>query len=174
MEVNLKSGRDEALTQQCVAALCALGAEELAEKVGVDWNPRMRSTAGRAFYRDSRIELNAKLEVIAPDEVQRTLLHELAHLLAHHRGGRTRIQSHGIEWKQACVDLGISGEKATHSLPLPKRKQRKKWRYTCPVCKDGFDRVRRMKKIAACYACCKTHNRGRYSKKFNFVESQLD
>lgn len=167
-------GVDRALTEQCAGLLEGLGMEDLAGRVVVVWNRRMRTTAGRAFWPEGKIELNPKLEELAPDEVEVTMLHELAHLLAYARAGRRRIAAHGREWRQACADLGIPGERATHSLPLPGRKMKRRWRYTCPVCGEGFDRVRRMKRYAGCYACCKKHNGGYYHKKFRLVESALE
>ena len=139
---------------------------EYARTVRIIWNSRMRSTAGRAFLYEAKVELNPKLLEISLDmeeslgQVRQTLLHELAHLLAHHRYGRG-ISAHGAEWKQACVDLGIPGETATHQLNLPTRTQQKKWSYTCPVCLEIIYRVRKMKSQSACYTCCKKHNRGR-------------
>ena len=63
-------------------------------------------------------------------EVERTLRHEAAHLLAHWRAGRRRIQTHGPEWRQACADLGIPGETVTHTLPLaPRRRQAARLRH---------------------------------------------
>ena len=164
---------DAELRTQCVEILHVLGLEQLADRVQVIWNKRMRTTAGRAFWPDAIIELNPKLEEIAPEEVQRTLLHELAHLVAYARAGRHRISAHGVEWQQACADVGIPGERATHSLPLPGRKMQKKWRYSCPACGEGFDRVRKIKRYAGCYSCCKQHNGGYYDKKFRLVETFL-
>ncbi|NWK56367.1 SprT-like domain-containing protein [Verrucomicrobiaceae bacterium N1E253] len=170
----LKSGFDRGLTAQCAESLLCLGLDGVAAVVEVQWNSRMRTTAGRAFWPDARIELNPKLEQLAPDEVQRTLLHELAHLVAYARAGRKRISAHGVEWQLACAQLGIPGERATHSLPLPGRTMARKWRYECPACGEGFDRVRRLKRWAGCYACCKQHNGGYYHRKFRLLESQLD
>ena len=165
---------DDRRSSECAELLRKLGLDALAEKLTVIWNPRMRTTAGRAFWPDGKIELNPKLQEIAPDEVRGTLLHELAHLVAYARAGRRRISAHGPEWRLACADLGIPGERATHSLPLPGRTMRKKWRYTCPGCGEGFDRVRKMKRSAGCYACCKEHNGGYYHRKFRLIENQLD
>ena len=72
------------------------------------WNARMRTTAGVAVASRWEIWLNPALRGISPHEVERTLLHELAHLLAQHRVGRRRIAPHGQEWRQACQDLGIT------------------------------------------------------------------
>lgn len=148
--------------------------ERFAASIQVEWNKRMRSTAGRAFWPESRVELNPKLIEISLEKVRRTLLHELAHLLAYHRCGRRRIAPHGAEWQVACADLGIPDERATHRLPLPSRQQQKRWRYVCPHCGEGIERVRQMKRIAACSTCCQKWNQGRYSKKFELVAEAID
>jgi predicted SprT family Zn-dependent metalloprotease len=165
---------DEEMTSECVRLLTELRMETMAVIVHVVWNHRMRTTAGRAFWPEGRIEMNPKLEQVAPEEVRQTMLHELAHLIAYERAGRRRISAHGKEWRQACVDLGIPGERATHTLPLPSRRMKRKWRYTCPACGEGFDRVRKMKRFAGCYPCCLKHNGGYYHKDFRLVETSLD
>jgi predicted SprT family Zn-dependent metalloprotease len=169
-----KSGRDRDLTMECVELVRSLCPGKLEDHLSVCWNQRMRSTAGRAFWPEGRIELNPRLLDFAPDEVRSTMLHELAHLLAYARAGRRRIKAHGAEWRQACRELGIPHESVTHSLPLPSREMAKKWRYTCPVCQESIERVRKMKRYAGCYRCCKEHNGGYYHRKFRLVESRME
>ena len=151
-----------------------LGLEGLAERVQVRWNPRMRSTAGRAFCNTFEIALNPLLVQISEAELHRTFLHELAHLVAHVRNYPRRIQAHGPEWRKACCDLGIPNEKATHELPLPSRVQARNWHYTCPNRGAVITRARRMKrKWVACYSCCQAYNGGNYAKEFELVESYV-
>lgn len=168
-----RSGVDSDLTMQCAELARRLCPGKLEDRLSVVWNQRMRSTAGRAFWPEGRIELNPRLLDLAPDEVRNTMLHELAHLLAYARAGRRRIKAHGVEWRQACQELGIPNERVTHSLPLPTREMARKWRYTCPVCQESIERVRKMKRYAGCYACCKEHNGGYYHRKFRLVESRI-
>ena len=85
--------------------LKSVGCQKL--QVRVFWNPGLRTTAGLAVWSDRMVVLNPKLLEVSSAEVQRTLRHELAHLLAKHRVGRHRIEAHGEEWHQACADLGI-------------------------------------------------------------------
>ncbi len=165
---------DEEARQRCVGLLLDLGLDSLASKTTVVWNSRMRSTAGRAFWPEAKIELNPKLRDLPDDQVGATLLHELAHLIAYARNPRRKIFAHGVEWQQACFDIGIGGERATHSLPLPSRRMKKKWRYSCPECGESFDRVRKMKRSAGCYSCCKKLNGGYYHKKFRLVVSAIE
>ncbi len=152
------------------ALLHQLGCDALAERVLVRWNSRMRSTAGMALSAKSLITLNPRLLDFRPAELDRTLLHELAHLLAHHRAGRRRITAHGPEWQQACADLGIAGEKRCHDLPLPRRTIKRAHLYRCPSCGVEVRRVRPLKRKSACLACCKRHARGRYDERFRFVK----
>ena len=106
--------------------LRSLGAGNFAHKLRVEWNPRLKTCAGRANYRQKLITLNPRL-VHHPAEVDRTFRHELAHLLAQFRTGRRRIFPHGVEWRQACRDLGIGDEKCCHSLPLAGNTRRRRF-----------------------------------------------
>ena len=56
---------DEEMTQECVGLLTELRLDKLVKSVRVIWNHRMRTTAGRAFWPEARIEMNPKLEQIA-------------------------------------------------------------------------------------------------------------
>lgn len=161
------------ILEQALKRLRVVGGNELASKVTVVWNSRMRSTAGRAHWPEAKVELNPKLISISLAEVRRTLLHELAHLLAYHRNRRRSIQPHGREWQQACADLGIPGESATHSLELPSVRQQKKWRYICPNCLEQIERVRKMTSFVACYQCCKTYNGGRYHARYRLRAERI-
>jgi SprT protein len=110
-ETALQDGRDETLEAQAREWLHALEMPGGAKLLTVSWNARLRSTAGYARYPKWAVELNPLLRDFE-GQVERTLKHELAHLIAYHRSGRRRIEPHGREWRQACVDLGIAGEKA--------------------------------------------------------------
>lgn len=150
------------------ARLIKVGAPELAARIHVRWNPRMRSTAGMASPARALVTLNPRLCEFGAAELERTLLHELAHLLAHARAGRRRIAPHGPEWKRACTDLGLVDEKRCHNLPLPQRTLARPHLYECPRCKVQVDRVRPFRGKAACLDCCRTHNRGQYDDRFRF------
>lgn len=139
-------------------------------RVSVFWNHALRTTAGLANWRLLRITLNPRLAGVSADEVRRTLVHELAHLLAQHRAGRRKISAHGPEWKRACADLGIPGEPRCHSLPFERRQLKKQFFYECPVCATVMARVRRQRRKVACLRCCRQFNAGAYSEKFRFRE----
>ncbi|MEP6810763.1 MAG: SprT-like domain-containing protein, partial [Chthoniobacterales bacterium] len=122
--------------------------------------------AGRADSRRNLISLNPLLRAHGAAEIDRTLRHELAHILAHFRSGRRRINPHGHEWRRACSDLGIADEQRCHTLPFPVRKQRRPFLYRCPACHREFPRVRRIRRALACLPCCRQHNGGRYGEAF--------
>ena len=168
-------GRDHALESQARELLRALGADKLAREIRVEWNPRMKSAAGRADFREKLISLNPLLQnhdlisvkgQSGSDEVERTLRHELAHLLAQWRVGRRRIAPHGPEWRQACCDLGIADEARCHNLPFASTSFPPRFVYRCPNCKEKFPRVRRIRRAIACLACCRKHNGGDFDPRF--------
>src|SRR5947207_10947259 len=84
------SGRDYALEERSRTLLRQLGAAKLARDVRVEWNARMKSAAGRADFREKLISLNPLLrdhDLVSVSrqsgsDIDRTLRHELAHLLA--------------------------------------------------------------------------------------------
>ncbi|MEI6534612.1 MAG: SprT family zinc-dependent metalloprotease [Verrucomicrobiaceae bacterium] len=160
--------RDHALEKQACHRLIELGLTDGAKNLRVEWNSRMRSTAGYARWPQWRVDLNPRLTEF-DGEVERTLLHELAHLIAYARANRRRIQPHGAEWRRACADLGIPDESARHTLPLPRSKQTRKFSYSCPSCGHSVERVRKFKRHSACLTCCKKHNQGRFDARFQFV-----
>ncbi len=164
---------DRSLTAWCAESAKSLGLGELSRKIKVYWNPRMRTTAGRAWWPDRKIELNPKLKEHSPDEIWRTLKHELAHLVAYERNGRRRIDPHGVEWQVACEDLGIPGERPYHNLPFKRRKMKRKHAYTCSNCATTIKRVKPIKRPVACYDCCRKFNNGAYHDRFRLVQQKL-
>jgi predicted SprT family Zn-dependent metalloprotease len=211
------TGRDHALESKARQLLRRLGADKLAREVRVEWNPRMKSAAGRADFREKLISLNPlllelgagvarsdcsigeldclkqssltnaggstplgseKLDGFKPSslarecvtvvgEIERTLRHELAHLLAQFRIGRRRIAPHGPEWRKACRDLGIADEARCHNLPFAAKVYAPRFVYRCPNCKQEFPRVRKIRRSIACLACCRKHNGGDFDPRFN-------
>ncbi|XHR29930.1 MAG: SprT-like domain-containing protein [Chthoniobacteraceae bacterium] len=146
----------------------SIGWRGLAKMIHVQWNPRLRTTAGLANYTHWTVSLNPRIAQFGAAEVDRTLKHELAHLLARYRVGRRNIQPHGAEWKQACIDLGLTDETRCHELPLPRRRMVRKYFYRCRHCHTEVRRVRPFRRAVACLKCCKEYNRGRYDERFRF------
>jgi predicted SprT family Zn-dependent metalloprotease len=167
-------GRDSALEAKARELLQALDAADLARDVQVEWNARLFSAAGRADFRRSLVSLNPRLRDHDAGEIDRTLRHELAHLLAQFRAGRRRLSPHGREWKKACHDLGIGDESRTHALPFPVQRRARRYLYECPRCGKAFPRVRRIRRTVACLDCCRKFNRGKFDKsaQLRLVESK--
>lgn len=163
----------QSLENKCRHWLCELELPGAAKLVRVQWNVRLRSTAGYASYPDWRIELNPKLKDFE-GQVERTLKHELAHLIAYHRAGRRRIEPHGTEWRIACAHLGIPDEKACHQLPLPRAQQKRTLAYQCPACGFVLHRVRRFRRATACKSCCNRHSQGKFDSQFQFKLKPAD
>src|SRR5437588_8831404 len=143
----------------------AHGATRIARELRVEWNSRLKTAAGRADYRQKLISLNPQL-FEHPAEIDRTLRHELAHILAQFRAGRRRVLPHGAEWRQACSNLGIADEKRCHNLPFKVSESARRYVYKCPQCQHDFLRVRRIVRAVACLACCRAHNGGEFDARF--------
>jgi len=166
-------GRDAGLETEARELLRSLGAKRIATEIRVEWNPRLKTAAGRADYRQKLISLNPKL-VEHPAEIDRTLRHEIAHILAQFREKRRRrISPHGREWQHACRDLGIAGEKRCHTLPFPARRYAPRFIYRCPNCQRDFPRLRKIKRTVACLACCRAHNGGEFDVRFRLKPLRL-
>jgi SprT protein len=163
--IALQFGHAADLETEARQLLCSLGAKRVATELRIEWNSRLQTAAGRADYRQKLISLNPLL-VKHPEEIDRTLRHELAHFLAQFRAGRRRISPHGPEWQQACRDLGIAGEKRCHTLPFPAKHHTPRFIYRCPNCRRDFPRVRKIKRTVACLACCRAYNRGEFDVRF--------
>ena len=158
-------GRDSALEAKAREILGALDAEELSREVRVEWNARLFSAAGRADSHRNLISLNPRLRDGHDGEINRTLRHELAHLLAQFRAGRRRVPPHGAEWRRACRDLGIADEARCHTLPFPVKQRARRFLYRCSRCGKEFPRVRRIKRAVACLECCRKFNGGKFDPK---------
>ena len=84
--------------------------------VEVSWNRRLATTAGRAFVRGGRIELNPRLLATVPDQIDSVLVHEAAHVAAFRLFGEN-IPAHGRHWRSLMRLAGC----APGSCPLPTR-----------------------------------------------------
>ncbi len=135
-----------------VAEMFALWRVPPGPAVSVSWNSRLRSTAGRAFYREGRIELNPELLERSPDHVDTVLVHEAAHVAAHRMFG-DHCPAHGRHWRGLMRLAGLPPD-VTHSLPVPRaRRSRRSERIYLRVCDAcGNRRIARTVRYDAC-AC---------------------
>ena len=164
-------GKDVELTRLAAEMLRGLGCEEMAGRVVVCWSGRLTSTAGHAKPGEGLVALNPRLREF-PEEVDRTLRHEVAHLVVFAKARGRRVAAHGPEWRGACALLGIPGESRCHDLPLPRRQRAKPHVYGCPRCDFVVRRVKPMRSPGrvACRTCCQQHAGGRFDARFGLVK----
>ena len=165
-----KDGELPDLEETARGLLRGIGCEKLAKEVQVRWHSRLRTTAGQAFYAKCLVRMNPKLMQFGMEEIDKTLRHELAHLVARARAGRRRIAPHGAEWRAACRELGLRDEKRCHDLPLPRAQMRSRHRYRCGNCGRDYERVRPFRRAVACLECCRAFAKGRYDERYRLVK----
>lgn len=102
---------------------------------------KLRVTAGIAFYHREEIVLSC-LVLDNEARLANTLIHEYAHLLAVKRHGM-KGAGHGLAWKQAMRDLGLTPE-VHHSYEVRRNNSRQKVVYRCMRCGTQVDRSRRL------------------------------
>ena len=114
----------------------------------IAYNSRMTSVVGRITYRPAFIELSTRLLGPHPEAVAPTLLHEMVHAWLH----ANRLPSgHGAHFKRKMREVGLSS--IYHSLPVPRRRSRLRYRLTCPQCSVAFVRRRRPGVPVSCARC---------------------
>jgi SprT protein len=123
------------------------------------FNPKMRTTAGRIKYvsnsnRARLIELNPNL-LTDDTKLTSTLLHELAHAAAWHRGFR----GHGAQWRSAMRTLGLEPRRCHKYNTAGLRRRHKrvaKMQCSCRVFEITRVRLKKMQNGAKyrCGKCC--------------------
>lgn len=108
---------------------------QLAAKVRITYNPRMRTTLGRAFLTQDRIELNPRLLMASPAELPATLAHEMAHLGVYWKF-RKLDEPHGPHFRSLMSQVGFVGH-ATHRVRAAAALRRPRGRFLyLHVCSD--------------------------------------
>ncbi len=127
---------------------------ELAENVRVTYNPRLRTTLGRAVLDELRVELNVHLLREHPRELVPTLVHELAHLAVRMRHGESAAP-HGRAFRTLMAAAGLPAAR-THNLPAARKLRRKRARYVylhiCDGCGYNF-LARSVRRDCYCTRC---------------------
>lgn len=110
-------------------------------QVDVEWNRRLSTTAGRAFVRSGRIELNPRLLATATDQIEIVLVHEAAHVAAFRLFGAD-IPAHGRHWR-ALMRLAGHEPQVQHHIPVDGlRRRRARARHVfLRMCSGCGDRV---------------------------------
>ena len=105
----------EARPAKCCAHLTRLSSPVSAR--GMECSTLQRGWTRR--FSAHLVSLNPRLGDHGDAEIDRTLRHELAHLLATVPRRSPTISPHGAEWRKACHDLGIANE--NRAIPSPSR-----------------------------------------------------
>ncbi len=124
-----------AITERCGAAW---EMPDLAKRVCIGYNPRLRTSLGRALLQVGQVELNPRLLLDHPAELVPTLVHELAHVVVYMRYGRA--QPHGVQFRTLMRAVNLSAA-ATHDLPtegLRRRRRRYLYLHRCEDCGNTF------------------------------------
>lgn len=139
-----------------VAARCAKLWElpTMTGRVRVGYNPRLRTTLGRAALDEYRVELNVHLLREHPEQLIPTLVHELAHVAVRMRYGSSAAP-HGREFRTLMSAAGVPAE-TTHNLPAAKALRRRRRRYVylhiCDGCGYSF-LARSVRRDCYCNGC---------------------
>lgn len=95
-----------------------LGDHSLADKIRIEFNPRLTSCMGTARFSQKVIHLSLPLWRRATTKQRRDLIiHEACHLFAEHRCG-SEIRSHGAEWRYFMCKAGIEPSAKHDVQPL--------------------------------------------------------
>ncbi len=114
----------------------------------IRYNPRLTSVAGRIIYRPAVIELSLPLLRAHVGHVENTLLHEMVHAWLHARG---LPSGHGQHFKRKMREVGLTS--IYHSMPVPRRRNRRRYVLACPSCRIEFVRSRRPGMAVSCARC---------------------
>lgn len=122
--------------------------------VAVRWNERLSTTAGRAFLRAARIELNPTLLARAPEQLPAVLAHEAAHIAAFRLFG-PNVPAHGRHWR-SLMRLAGHAPAVTHDIPIDGRRggaRRRRFLYLriCEGCGDR--RIALAPRYGRCHGC---------------------
>lgn len=126
------------------------GVSDRIDPFEVIWSGRLSTSAGRAELVRRRILLNPRLLLRVPDQVDRILVHEVAHLAAHVLHG-PGIKPHGPEWRALMARAGQNPE-ACHRFPIAGLQRRRfYYLHMCSSC--GGRAVRRRSQTMRCSRC---------------------
>lgn len=120
----LEDWTPEVVSKVIAETLETWGFADYGAKVRWCWNPRLRTTIGRAIFEDHLLELNPHLLARHPAEIRGVLIHELAHLVVVAHFG-FRESPHGPRWKGLMRAAGES-TRATHQLDVGNLRRRRK------------------------------------------------
>jgi SprT protein len=107
---------------------------DLAASVSIGFSRRLRTSLGRAMPTRNDVRINDRLRRGAAAVVREVVGHELAHIVAYRRHGRS-AQPHGAEWRQLMRDAGLEPRVRVQADDIGVRlPARPRYRHRCPSC----------------------------------------
>src|SRR5687768_15214377 len=103
----------------------------------IQWNHHMRSRAGFCRPSENRIALYPHL-LTEPQVLEEVFLHELCQLVVARRWRYAR--AHGTKWQNLMRLCGLE-PKRCHDLPVPRKRQLRKWPAHCSCQKHELTTV---------------------------------
>jgi predicted SprT family Zn-dependent metalloprotease len=128
-------------------------------RIGFD---KAKRRAGCCHWRRKKITLSSFFATHnTVEEIQGTLVHEIAHALAGHAAG------HGPVWRAIAIAMGDDGQRCYDSakVVMPEGK----FVYSCNHCNREVHKHKRYRNGTACGECCRKYNGGKYSKKYLLI-----
>ena len=135
MNIDLALAADQLLADLCQK-------HPMGNRPAIQWRG-YRVSAGMAYFKTGIIGLS-HLVIKDQQQLEDTLKHEYAHLLAYHRHGRKAI-GHGEHWKQAMLELGLK-PKVCHNYTVQRNERRQEVGYLCQRCGKTLVRARKLPK----------------------------
>lgn len=154
MEVSIDNARKISIEVLDIMVSKFISNNEVVEKLDqlryrskIIFNPRLKTTAGRArceyLKNEFTMELNKKVLSENPDGFRATVIHELCHLIDGIIHGKT--SGHGARWQNLMYIAGENPER-THTLNCEVRRQ-KRYKAFCG-CDEGHElTIQRIRKI---------------------------
>lgn len=122
----------------------------------IEWNKRLKTTAGRYHTGLQRIQLSLEYrKQYGWKRSNGTFLHELAH---HIVSTKCKQRGHNIWWKTICTELGgtmntqLAGHTFADNATVDYLRTKDKYLYICP-CGAKYKRKRKIKMSLACSKC---------------------
>lgn len=117
---------------------------------------KRKKALGVCSHSKRKIELSSLwVETLPMEQIERTILHEIAHALAPADAG------HGPKWKEMCCLVGIPDEARCFTdkvIGTEFRKTTAKWKVECPTCGKVTYKHKRTYPAPSCGVCSSSYN----------------
>jgi predicted SprT family Zn-dependent metalloprotease len=137
-----------------------------------NWDKRSRRKLGCCNYTFRRITLSVKYIELNFDDnfhlIEDTIRHEMAHAFSYYIHGN-KGKGHNAYWRAMCRIVGADPTRTKSGINM-------EYKYTLECPSDNCDVTegfqRRPSVVRACGKCCREHNGGRFSHKYQMELKQ--